>query len=80
MTLEFEADGAQVAKPLDVVIYSHVLTNTGNYTDTFDLEYWSNLTGWIIGQEPDERGGGAVDDGDGGGHPGGAAPIRSAGR
>ena len=42
VTLEFEADGAKVAEPLDVVIYSHVLTNTGNYTDTFDLVYWSS--------------------------------------
>lgn len=30
-------------KPGDVITYTHVLTNTGNYTDTFDL---SISSGW----------------------------------
>ena len=35
--LELEADEAKFGEPGEVVTYSHVLTNTGNYTDTYTI-------------------------------------------
>ncbi len=37
--------------PQQPVVYTHVLTNTGNYTDTFDLSF-SSQRGWVTGITP----------------------------
>jgi uncharacterized membrane protein len=40
--VELEPDNEEAAEPGDVVTYTHTLTNTGNYTDTFGL----SISGW----------------------------------
>jgi uncharacterized membrane protein len=44
-------DRAAIVEPDETITYSHALTNTGNYTDTFDLAYMSSR-GWILGTPP----------------------------
>jgi len=40
-----EPNRSSTAAPGTVITYSHALTNTGNYTDTFELDY-SSSQGW----------------------------------
>ena len=45
--LAFGPDHAGDADPDSVATYTHTLTNTGNYTDTFNLSHYSNQ-GWMV--------------------------------
>ena len=47
---------AQYAEPLEVVTYSHTLTNAGNYTDTYTIQAVGNLTWTVEAPAPIEVG------------------------
>ncbi|MBN1954958.1 MAG: hypothetical protein JW900_07890 [Anaerolineae bacterium] len=44
-------DGSALAEPDMVVTYTHVLTNSGNYTDSFDISHASSQ-GWTVSYTP----------------------------
>jgi hypothetical protein len=45
--LQFAPDRSTVATPGTVVVYSHTLTNTGAYTDTYAINHASSQ-GWVV--------------------------------
>ena len=47
----YRASPAKTAQPGDTVTYTHILTNNGNGTDTFNLRAVSSH-GWIVSVSP----------------------------
>ena len=59
--VELEANEAKFGAPLEEVTYTHVLTNMGNYTDTYTIETESG-PGWEVDDIDADRGGCVADD------------------
>ena len=49
--VEFAPDRSQATGADTAVVYAHTLTNTGNYTDTFALN-WNSSQGWSVTLSP----------------------------
>jgi uncharacterized membrane protein len=56
--VELEPGSTRNAEPGDVVTYTHILTNSGNHTDTFDLSISSGWGTLVLGQVTDKLGAG----------------------
>ncbi|HEY72542.1 MAG TPA: hypothetical protein G4N99_04645 [Thermoflexia bacterium] len=52
--VQLEPDNTDNGDPGAIVTYEHVVTNTGNYTDTFTIEASSSSLGWTVTPPPDD--------------------------